>query len=179
MFCGKCSVRSVSVGLGSLSLSIFLLGCAPAPTVNAPAASAAPIAASTGVGQYLPITAQAKIADRTIQLEVAETPQQQALGLMYRPELSDDQGMLFPFSPARTVNFWMKDVPVALDMVFLYQGKVVAIADQVPPCKTIASACPTYGPREFVDQVIELRAGRAQALNLQVGDRVTVTFLQR
>ncbi|MBD2328737.1 DUF192 domain-containing protein [Alkalinema sp. FACHB-956] len=172
------NLRSTTIGLSCLGLSMVLLGCAPSSTVNVPIASAAPVAASAKVGQYLPVSAQAKIADQIIRLEVASTPQQQAMGLMYRPALSDDQGMLFPFSPARTVNFWMKNVPVPLDMVFLYQGKVVAIADQVPPCETDASTCPTYGPNDLVDQVIELRAGRAQTLNLQVGDRITVTFLQ-
>ena len=48
-------------------------------------------------GQVLPITAQAKISGQIINLEVAKTLQEQAIGLMYRTELPDDQGMLFSF----------------------------------------------------------------------------------
>jgi hypothetical protein len=124
----------------------------------------------------LPITAQADIAGQMIQLEVARTPQQQAMGLMYRPALPDDRGMLFPFSVARPVQFWMRNVPVALDMVFLLDGEVKAIADSVPPCTT--PTCPVYGPNTPVNQVIELRAGRAGELHLQVGDRIEIELLQ-
>jgi len=76
--------------------------------------------------QYLPITARAKIAGRTINLEVTRTNAEQAQGLMFRSTLPDDRGMLFNFNPPQAMSFWMKNVPVPLDMVFIYQGKVVA-----------------------------------------------------
>lgn len=123
-------------------------------------------------GQMLPISAQAKVASYVIDLEVAQTPEQQAVGLMFRPPLPDDRGMLFPFEPPRIVSFWMKNVPVPLDMVFLRNGKVQAIALNVPPCQT--EPCPTYGPDVSVDAVIEMRAGRAAELSLKVGDRITI-----
>jgi uncharacterized protein len=132
---------------------------------------------SPNLGQSLPITAHAILNGQRIELEVARTAAQQALGLMYRPPLGDNQGMLFPFAPARPVSFWMKNVPVPLDMVFLYQGRVVKIAEAVPPCQQ--TPCPTYGPSGFVniDGVIELRAGRARELGLKVEDSVTLEFL--
>lgn len=130
----------------------------------------------TGPGQVLPITAQAMIVDESFDLEVATTPQQQQLGLMHRKELPDNRGMLFPFSPARPVAFWMKNVPVGLDMVFLHQGQVQGIAE-APPCT--ADPCPTYGPgRLLVDNVIELRLGRAKELGLERGDQVEIRFLE-
>ncbi|NJN02597.1 MAG: DUF192 domain-containing protein [Leptolyngbyaceae cyanobacterium RM1_1_2] len=111
-----------------------------------------------------------------IQLEVAVTPQQQALGLMYRAELPPDRGMLFQFEFPRPANFWMKNVPVPLDMVFIRQGEVQAIAAEVPPC--MSEPCPTYGPGQLlIDQVIELRSGRAAELGLEVGDTVVITVL--
>ncbi|WP_322744940.1 DUF192 domain-containing protein [Leptolyngbya ectocarpi] len=150
----------------------------PAETVT-PAADPAPTDPAsmlTGPGQVLPITAQATIAGETFDLEVARTSQQQSLGLMHRKTLPDNRGMLFPFSPARPVGFWMKNVPVGLDMVFLYQGQVQGIAE-APPCE--ADPCPTYSPgRLLVDNVIELRIGRAAELGLQKGDRVEIVFLE-
>lgn len=125
------------------------------------------------LAQNLPITAQAEIGATVIQLEVANTPQQQALGLMFRSELAADQGMLFPFTTPRPVQFWMKNVFIHLDMVFLRDGLVQAIEADVPPC--VAEPCPTYGPRDVViDQVIELRGGRAAELGLAVGDRIEI-----
>lgn len=125
------------------------------------------------LAQFLPTTATATIAGRTINLEVTRTPQEQALGLMYRPTLPDDHGMLFNFVPSQAVAFWMKNVPVSLDMVFILKGKVVAIAHSAPPCDI--DPCPIYPTKPvFVDQVIELRSGLANEIGLKVGDGITV-----
>ncbi|MDB9525583.1 DUF192 domain-containing protein [Oscillatoria sp. CS-180] len=127
-------------------------------------------------GQNLPITAAVELGGQRIGLEVALTSQQQAIGLMARESLADDHGMLFPFDPARRVSFWMKNVLIPLDMVFIYQGQIVDIASNVPPCESMP--CPTYGPdQQIVDQVIELRGGLAGDLNLQVGDTVAIEWL--
>lgn len=128
--------------------------------------------------QQLPISAAAEIAGEQIQLEVARTPLQQAKGLMHRPPLPADRGMLFSFDPPRPVQFWMKNTPSPLDMVFLRAGEVQAIVSNVPPCT--ADPCPTYGPDSPlpIDQVIELRAGRAAELGLAVGDRISIQFLE-
>ncbi|MGB3768949.1 MAG: DUF192 domain-containing protein [Phormidesmis sp.] len=125
-----------------------------------------------GPGQLLEVSAIAQIKDRPFQLEVAKTPQQQALGLMFRSALPDDRGMLFPFSSPRRASFWMRDVPVPLDMVFIYQGKVVEVIT-APPC-TI-DPCATYGPgNQIVDQVLELRGDRASEIGLQPGDTIDI-----
>ncbi|MGD1856140.1 MAG: DUF192 domain-containing protein [Leptolyngbyaceae cyanobacterium] len=173
-----------------LGLCCLLLACSSGPNATATEANRSRVAETTGTltveapadssvltgpGQVLPITAQATIAGETVDLEVAATPAQQQLGLMHRQALPDNQGMLFPFSPPRPARFWMKNVPVGLDMVFLYQGKVQGIVE-APPCES--DPCPTYGPGNFlVDNVIELRIGRAAELGLQPGDRVEITYL--
>lgn len=150
-------------------LSLTLMGC-HAPLPKAEMSQAAPPEA----GQTLPITAQATIGSQVINLEVAQTRQQQALGLMYRRLLPANQGMLFTFSPPQPVSFWMKNTKIPLDMIFLHQGKVQAIVANVPPCSQ--TPCPTYGPEPPVpiDQVIELRGGRAAELGLSVGDRIAI-----
>jgi len=110
------------------------------------------------------------LGDRAIGLEVAKTPQEQAIGLMFRTELPDDRGMLFPIEPARNVRFWMRNVQIELDMIFLREGIVQAIIPNVPPC--FSETCPNYGPDVPVDGVIELKGGRAAQLGLKVGDRI-------
>lgn len=165
------------LGLG-LSLC-FLSSCSPqvaTSSITALAETSPTIAAESSLGQNLPITAMAIIKEETIQLEVAETPEQQALGLMYRDYLADDRGMLFPFNPPRSLRFWMKNCLISLDMIFIRDGIVRAIIPDVPPCTT--EPCPTYGTDVPIDQVVELRAGRAAELGLEVGDRLSIQFLE-
>ncbi|MDY6803213.1 MAG: DUF192 domain-containing protein [Cyanobacteriota bacterium] len=126
-------------------------------------------------GQVLPIAARTSINGQSIDLEVAQSPLEQAVGLMFRSNLAGDRGMLFPLNPPRVANFWMRNVFINLDMVFVRDGVVEAVFANVPPCFT--ETCPTYGPETVVDGVIELRGGRAQELGLQVGDRVDVELL--
>ncbi|OCR01342.1 hypothetical protein BCD67_12395 [Oscillatoriales cyanobacterium USR001] len=164
-------------GFLSISLSVLLISCSSVDASHPVAESPkSPISRETNLGQMLPITARAKIGGKLINLEVTKTPQEQAMGLMYRTSLADDRGMLFSFSPAQTVAFWMKNCKISLDMIFLHNGVVKTIAANSPPCN--AEPCPTYSSKTSVDQVIELRGGRAAQLGIKVGDRISIEFLR-
>lgn len=162
----------------SILLSILLMGCSPPTAAKPPITSPnSQTQAPVADGQMLPISAVATIPNDTkIQLEVAQTPEQQAMGLMYRPALPDDRGMLFAFPSPQPVKFWMKNVPVPLDMVFIQKGVVKYIQASAPPCAN--EPCPTYGPNVLIDTVIELRSGRAAELGLKIGDSVKIEFLK-
>ena len=175
----------------TLSLSLCLMGCAPTatneikvqPKVAIPETSTPQTLTPqtkpklvSELAQYLPITAIATIAGREIQLEVANTPKEQEKGLMFRPPLSDDRGMLFVFLPARPVAFWMKNTPSPLDIIFLLDGEVKAIAKNATTCKS--DPCPIYPENGVVaDSVIEVRSGLTQEIGLREGDRISVKFL--
>lgn len=58
------------------------------------------------------------ISGRPLAVEVAETPEEQALGLMFRRELGGDEGMLFCFGRPRAAAMWMKNCFIALDIAF-------------------------------------------------------------
>ncbi|MGE5657504.1 MAG: DUF192 domain-containing protein [Actinomycetota bacterium] len=161
-------------GLG-IALSLLLSGCSLG-AFPLKAETATVVQAQQHLGQRLPIAAEATIAGQAIQLEVAKTPEQQAMGLMYRTSLPDNQGMLFAFTPARPVRFWMKNCQMSLDMIFVRGGVVQAVAANTPPCQ--AEPCPTYGPNVTVDQVIELRGGRAAELGVKAGDRIAIRWLE-
>lgn len=155
-------------------LGILVLGCSSPESTQAPLTSPSSVSTvSENRGQMLPISAKAIMAGQEIQLEVADTPDSQATGLMYRQSLADDRGMLFPFNPPQNVRFWMKNVSISLDMIFVRDGVVKAIAADVPPCTS--DPCPTYSPETPIDSVIELRGGRASEIGLKVGDRVIVS----
>lgn len=177
----------------SIGISLGLLGCSHPSSIlpteaQPPQVSVADVTSSSNMipspepeaasslAQQLPLTAMITINGTTINLEVANTPVQQAIGLMHRTSLRDDQGMLFPFTPPRPVNFWMRNVEINLDMLFIRDGKIVAVEADVPPCRT--AICPQYGPpRVPVDYVLELRGGRTAELGAEIGDPIVITEL--
>ena len=165
------------LSLFSVLLSILLTGCSPPTTAKSPPVISEPQAQiPVNAGQNLPISAIATFPkDVKIELEVAETPEQEIMGLMYRPTLADNRGMLFVFPSSQPVRFWMKNVPVALDMVFIKKGVVEYIQKSAPPCN--GEPCPTYGPPVPINQVIELRSGRAAELELKRGDHIKIDFV--
>ncbi len=163
----------------TIVLWVFLLGCShftPA-TLTTDSSRASDRPSRENLGKILPIGAQAIIGSEVIELEVANTEQQQGLGLMFRKSLPANRGMLFAFDQPQDTRFWMKNVEISLDIIFLKDGIIQAIATNVPPCKS--SPCPTYGAQTPIDQVIELRGERAAELGLKVGDRIIVEFLDR
>lgn len=178
--------RSTRMMLLSVGLSLLLQGCSTSPQ-NIPvrpdaenqdieSGSLPTDVLTLSEGQMLPITGEAIIREHVISLEIAQTPRQQAIGLMFREDLPDNRGMLFPFNPPRPVQFWMRNVQFPLDMLFLRDGEIKAIAQSVPPCTT--STCPTYGPDGEMDYVLELKGGQAEALGLSVGDQVDIHYFE-
>jgi uncharacterized protein len=122
-----------------------------------------------------PHHAQVAFPDRTtVQAEVAATEAEREHGLMMRTSLGDLDGMLFVFDAPGPHAFWMKDTLISLDMLWLSaSGRVVHIAESVPPCKT--AECPTYTPRAAASYVLEVNAGFAKKHKIRVGDTVAVS----
>lgn len=155
---------------------VWLMGCGTPVTPPNVSQEGQAEAVQVSVGQTLPITAKAVMPNGTkIDLEVARTPQQQQMGLMFRKSLADNRGMLFQFPSLQPTSFWMKNTLIPLDMVFMRDGVVEYLATDVPPCTS--DPCPSYGPNKLVNQVMELRGGRAAELGLKVGDRIKIEFL--
>ncbi len=101
-------------------------------------------------------------------VELADTPEAQARGLMYRTELGDDEGMLFPSDPPQPRSFWMKNTPLSLDIIFVGpDGRIANIAVNTVPYSL--DSVWSVGP---ASAVLELRAGRAAALGIVPGDKV-------
>ena len=128
---------------------------------------------ATEVPQHLPVTAQWCIKTTPcIALEVARSAAQQRIGLMQRPSLPPLRGMWFPFSAPRRLRFWMHNTLAPLDMVFLREGRVIHIERRVPVCPGLP--CPSYGPVQLGDGVVELAAGEARRLGISVGDAAPI-----
>ncbi len=140
--------------------------------------------AGSGPPQKLPVTARwclgsapvgsapvGSAGGRCIGLEVADDPREQAWGLQMRARLPAWRGMWFPYPIPTPVRFWMHRTPEPLDMIFLRGGRVIAIETALP-CMRLP--CRNYGPDGPVDGVVELAAGEAKRLGIQVGSRARI-----
>jgi len=98
----------------------------------------------------------------SIFIEIAETPETQIKGLMGRQRLADTQGMLFVFERVAPRNFWMKNTPVSLDILFVgSDGCVVHMAESTPPMSN-----QRVSSGEPVKYVVEVRAGFAKRFKI-------------
>ncbi len=98
-----------------------------------------------------------------VNVEIADTPSEQAQGLMYRTSL--DGGMIFKFDNPSRNFFWMKNTLIPLDMIWLdEQLDILYIEKNVPPCKI--EDCPHYGPEADSMYVIEVNSGFMDANGL-------------
>jgi uncharacterized membrane protein (UPF0127 family) len=110
---------------------------------------------------------------RVLEVEVMISAQDRALGLMFRPSLPEDKGMLFIFERADFHGIWMKNCRFSIDIVWLdEERRIVHVAEGVPPCE--ADPCPVYEPLRRARYVLELNAGQAGREGATVG--ATVSF---
>ena len=103
-------------------------------------------------------------------LEVADDPQERAVGLMRRESVPPGTGMVFLYDEPVQHRFYMFDVPVPLRAVFVRDGRVVESL-LMPPCELdVPQDCPTYGPDEPYDTVVETAPETLP--DVQPGDRL-------
>lgn len=113
------------------------------------------------------------IDDRTLTVEVVNTPASITQGLSGRSEIGSD-GMLFVLGEKRIPQFWMKEMQFGLDLVWIREGRIVSITPHVPHPSpdVLLSDLPFYLPPEAVDMVLEIPAGRAAEWSLKPGATV-------
>lgn len=104
----------------------------------------------------------------SFEIEVVDTVENRAKGLMFRTEMAPDHGMLFDFHREEPVWFWMKNTYLPLDMIFARaDGTVISIAENTIPLSE--ATVPSNGPVRFV---FEVNAGTVARLGIRVGDRL-------
>ena len=105
------------------------------------------------------------------EVEVADDMKERAEGLMYREQLADNAGMLFIYSKPQAVDFWMKNTPLSLDIVYVRaDGTIARIAENATPMSE--ELLPSGEP---IKAVLEVKGGTMRALGVAVGDRLRNT----
>ncbi len=73
------------------------------------------------------------IANHTITAQLARTERQRAIGLMYRSDLPQHEGMIFVYEKAAIQCFWMKNTNLPLSIAFIANdGTISNLADMEP-----------------------------------------------
>ncbi len=101
-------------------------------------------------------------------VEMALSMDQQVTGLMFRPDVPADGGMLFDWGVPRTSQMWMRNTISSLDMLFINpDGTIRSIAEH-----TVPQSLAVIDSRGPVRATLELAAGTAERLDIRVGDKV-------
>jgi len=102
----------------------------------------------------------------TLVVEIAESPEARARGLMGKILPDYMAGMLFIFESAQPQTFWMRNTPSSLDMMFVDAGgKVINIAAYTTPMSDQLYS--SAGPAKYV---VEAKAGFAGRFGIRQGD---------
>ena len=112
---------------------------------------------------------------KEISVEVADTVEKRSLGLGKRSGLENGWGMLFVFEKRKQHGFWMKDMQFPLDIIWLDNHIIAHILRNVQPAKS-GVIPPVMTPPVAGNFVLEIDAGRADDLKLQVGQRLKYQF---
>jgi uncharacterized membrane protein (UPF0127 family) len=152
----------------ALAVAVVVLGTLHAASPRADAE--APLVART-----TDVTVVTREGNFKFRVELADTPETQARGLMYRMSLPAAGGMLFDFGAPKPVAMWMKNTYVPLDIIFLNaSGHVVDVAESLRPLSTTI-----IQGREPALAVLELQGGTAKRIGLGIGDYVEHPMFKR
>ncbi len=105
-------------------------------------------------------------------VEIARTAEEKLRGLKNREILPKDEGMLFIYSEEKQRNFWMKDVLIPLDIIWINKDKeIVFIEENAQPCK---NNCPVVASDKKAKYVLEVKGGICQDIGIRVGDKINI-----
>ena len=107
-----------------------------------------------------------KINDTSIEVEVADSPEAQKLGLSGRAHLADGTGMLFIFETPGQYGFWMKDMNFAIDIVWIDENfRIIGLEKSVSP-ETFPQS---FHPNQPIKYVLELPSGFSDVHRIGIG----------
>ncbi|PIR98214.1 MAG: hypothetical protein COT89_00680 [Candidatus Colwellbacteria bacterium CG10_big_fil_rev_8_21_14_0_10_42_22] len=132
-------------------------------------------------GDWLPKAQYKKativVSGQEFRVDVANTAIQQAKGLGGEDALAQNEGMLFVFDSPTNRKFWMKDMLIPIDIIWIKDNQVVGVEHRVDPEINV----PLYKKKRYpspqrVNYVLEIASGRASALGIKKGTDVSIRF---
>lgn len=119
-----------------------------------------------------PIRLKTENAEHALRVRLAVTPEEKERGLMWVKRLSKNGGMLFVYEEPQTLAFWMKNMSMPIDILFIGADKKVKyIAHEAYPCLE-KMVCPRFAPEEPIQYVLEVSPGYAKKHQIGLGDEL-------
>ncbi len=110
----------------------------------------------------------------TFTVEIAKTPKEQEVGLSEKTSLPNDKGMLFVFEKPGFYSFWMKNMKLPIDILFINNNKIVTIFENAQPPTSSLENLQIYSPSQEADKTLEINAGTSKKYGIQVGDEIKI-----
>ena len=107
------------------------------------------------------------IGNSRVDVEVADNPLRKFLGLMFRKELKENQGMLFIFNKEDYHSFWMLFTSMPLEAIFISKNYEVVDVISMEPYSS-----KSYRPSEKAKYVLEVNKGFSKKNNIKIGSKV-------
>ena len=118
----------------------------------------------------------ATVNNKTFNIEIARTEDQQEVGLSKYDKIEDNFGMYFLFNKPNYYNFWMKDMKFPIDIIYIYKNEIVQVFKNVPNPKTNLDPLMIYKPTHTADSVLEIKAGLSDKYGISEGEVVKTTI---
>ncbi len=118
-----------------------------------------------------------KVNGVTLKVSIANTPEERTRGLSGTTSLTSDRGMFFVFDTKDvSPTFWMKDMIIPIDIIWINDGKIVQIDKNIeaPVDGTPDAKLKLFRPQTKVDYVLEVNSGYSDKNSLKVGDEIVI-----
>jgi uncharacterized protein len=113
---------------------------------------------------------QIKIKNKTINVELAESSEQQEYGLMFRTHLPKNSGMLFIFKDQRTRSFWMKNTLIDLSIAYIDQNQKIIDIQEMKATSSLDLEIPSYPSKQPAAYALEMNSHWFASNKIKVGD---------
>ena len=153
-----------------------LAGCVTTQTgtpTNTNSVTTAASGSSATTASKAPTAYRVTVGNVTVYAEAADTFAEREMGLMNRTYLNEDAGMLFIFPTPQQQSFWMKNMRIPLDIVFITaDNHVLEIYASVPPCT--GDPCTLYTSSAPLQYALEVNSGFCARNGIVSGDPVVI-----
>ena len=113
-----------------------------------------------------------------ITCEVASSPEERSVGLMFREELPAGEGMLFVYESPHNVSFWMKNTFIPLDIIFLNEaGTVINVEEADVEINVPDEGLKRYCSGSPAKWIVEVNQGLCKVYGIDVGTNVSIEYL--
>ena len=115
-----------------------------------------------------------EFSEAVVHASIPTTNALQAKGLAGRTHLTDTDGMLWLYPVDGYPSFWMKDMAIPIDIIWIRGQSVIDVSPNLPVPTADNPELPIYSPKEPADPVLETADGFAERKGVDIGDRVTI-----